>query len=110
MLDPESSAFVPAILGLVALSMVVPAVLVWAVPRHRLRRVERRAAAGDPEAQRSMRFLQDLTDAINARGPAELRRREELIASGRVERAVIRAVDVGGTRVERGGSIRRRSG
>jgi hypothetical protein len=107
MLDPNSSAFVPLIVSIVALSIVVPAVLVWAVPRLRMRRLERRAAAGDPEAQRSMRFLQDLTDAMNAGGAADVRRREELMASGYVERAVIRVVDVGSTRVERGGRARR---
>jgi hypothetical protein len=107
MLDPASSAFVPVILGLVALSMIVPALLVWTVPRHRLRQVERRAAAGDPDAQQSMRFLQDLVTAMNAGDPEDLRRREELIASGRAERALIRAVNVGGTRVDRGGTVRR---
>jgi hypothetical protein len=105
--DPASSAFVLFILGLVALSMAVPAVLVWAVPRLRMRRLERRAAAGDPEAQRSMAFLQDLVTAMNAGGPTEAQRREALVASGLAERAVIRAVKVGGTRVERGGTVRR---
>jgi hypothetical protein len=107
MLDPSSSAFVPLVVAVIALSFVVPAMLVWAAPRVRLRRVERRAAAGDPDAQRSMQYLEDLGAAINAGAPDHVRRREELIASGRAERAVIRAVDVSSTRVERGGRIRR---
>jgi hypothetical protein len=103
MLDPASPAFVPIILGLVSLSFVIPAALVWTVPRYRLRRVQRLAAAGDPEAQATVRFLHDLVTAMNAGGPDDLQRRAELIASGRAGRAMIRAVNVGSTRVDRGG-------
>jgi hypothetical protein len=105
MFDPVSAAIVAGIVLMLGLSLVAPALMVWPGPALRMRRLERRAAAGDPEAQQSMRFLQDLTTALNAGGPADLQRREQLMASGLVERAIVRAVIVGGTRVDRGGTV-----
>jgi hypothetical protein len=106
MFDPNSSSFVYAVLGLIVLCIGGAGVLSWSLavqlPRMRLRRVERQAAAGDPEAIRSVRFLEDLDSAFRAGSPQDAERRNELRLKGRKVRAEIRSVTVGSTRTERG--------
>jgi hypothetical protein len=106
MLDPDSDTFVVAVLALTLLPIVGAGALCWfltvRLPRRQLRRVERLAGAGDPDAMRSMRFLDDLGAAFGAGGPQALERRNDLRHSGRQARAEITSVVVHSTRVERG--------
>jgi hypothetical protein len=104
--DPNSDAFVFVVLGLTLLSIASAGALAWfltnELPRRQLRRVERQAAAGDPDAIRSMRFLDQLGGAFAAGSAPAVERRAALRRDGRAVRAEIRSVEVGSTRVERG--------
>jgi hypothetical protein len=106
MLDPSSDSFLIVVVGLTFASIASAGALSWfltvGLPRRQLNRVERSAAAGDPDALRSMRFLDDLDAAFTAGSREEDERRNDLRLGGLRVRAEIRSVAVGSTRVERG--------
>jgi hypothetical protein len=106
MLDPNADSYAFTIAGLTLLTIAGAWGLAWYFmaqrPRMQLRRVERQAAEGDPDALRQMRFLDDLGAAFGAGSAQDEERRSELRRNGRGARAELRSVKVGSTRVERG--------
>jgi hypothetical protein len=102
MFDPTSPFFFVFLFGAIAGPWALSWFFMVQRPRLHVRRVERRAAAGDPEAMRQMRFLDDLGAAFGAGSAQDAERRRTLRADGRQVRAGIRSVEVGSTRVERG--------